>query len=497
MSVKLDNLESLEIAHVLFMDIVGYSRLPMVKQAQLLQRLQKIVSGTKEFRRARASERLLSLPAGDGMALVFFIDPVASVRCAMEVSRHLTQERDINLRMGLHSGPVLRIADINKNKNVAGGGINTAQRVMDCGDRGHILLSKIVADVLLNLGNFEGYLHDWGEVQVKHGEHVHVFSLCFEDLGKAEPPPKLKLGNAAMRSLIVGSKEVTRLTTQHLSRGPLVHKLCDRSTQVTAFTDSLIANFKQRCGTPQIYFVHGEEKECHDSLIDRLINTGIKHLAEKHWGAQKGVVVLKKASWVYEGKLDDRQRELRRLLFTEFDATYIEDDLSAAALCRLARLTLSPVIVVRHNIYAKQWDKLTKQLLAWYFDYWAEVSGNPPSPQFIVFLNIIYPKVSTGRWWREWLRSQRSNKENIKRHLTAFADNPASGYCCDVLKELVTPRQHEVCDWLSFYNIYDEKKQDEIIDQLFNRTSSDLTMADIEHELQLIHQRFVKENAPL
>jgi class 3 adenylate cyclase len=486
----------MEIAHVLFMDIVGYSRLPMVRQAQLLRRLQNVVSGTKEFRRARSGERLLSLPTGDGMALVFFLDPIAPVRCAMEISRLLTQHLDINLRIGLHSGPVLRIADINKNKNVAGGGINTAQRVMDCGDGGHILLSKPVADVLLHLGDFEGYLHDWGEVQVKHGERVHIFSLCFEDLGKAEPPSKLNVAATSTKLTSTETKQMGRSTAQHLSLGPLVHKLCDRSAQVTAFTDALISNFKQHRGTPQFYSVHGEEKECHDSLVDRLVNTNIKHLAEKHWGLQKGVVQFKKASWVYEGGLAERQRELRRILFSEFDPTYMEEDLSAAALSQLADLALSPVVVVRHNIYAKHWDKATRKLLEWYLDYWAEVSAPPSSPQFIIFLNIIYPKAPAG-WWKGWLTLHKYKRERVKRDLMEICPTPSSGYCFTVLKELVTPRQHEVGDWLSFYNVYDEKKQDEIINQLFNRTSDDLSMADIEHELKLIHQRFVKESAHL
>jgi class 3 adenylate cyclase len=495
MPVKRDDPGYLEIAHVLFMDIVGYSRLPMVKQAELLRRLQKVVSGTKEFRRARATERLLSLPTGDGMALVFFLDPVAPVRCALEISRQLTQQQDISLRIGVHSGPVLRIADINKNKNVAGGGINTAQRVMDCGDGGHILLSKIVADVLLHLGDFKGYLHDWGEVQVKHGERVHVFSLCFEDLGKADPPSRLNAG-ATARPTSKETKQAGRPAAQHLSLGPLVHKLCDRSAQVTAFTDALISNFRQHRGVPQFYFVHGEEKECHDSLVDRLVNTNIKHLAEKHWGAQQGVVQLKKVSWVYEGGLAERQRELKRILFSEFDTAYMEEDLSAAALSRLAGLSLSSVAVLRHNVYAKQWDKLTRELLEWYLTYWTEVSNAPSSPQFIIFLNVIYPKAPVG-WWKGLLTSQKYRRERVKRDLMAISTSAPRGSCCNVLKELFTPQQHEVGDWLSFYNVYDEKKQDEIIDQLFSRPPADLSMADIEHELRLIHQRFVKESAHL
>src|SRR5205807_5492734 len=132
----------LEIAHVLFTDIVGYSKLAMDSQQRQLRQLQKFVRSTAEFERARGNDRLISLPTGDGMALVFFGEPEAPARCAIELSKSLRANSEINLRMGVNSGPVSRVADINTNRNVAGGGINIAQRVMDCGDAGHILVSK-------------------------------------------------------------------------------------------------------------------------------------------------------------------------------------------------------------------------------------------------------------------------------------------------------------------------------------------------------------------
>src|SRR5260370_21838710 len=136
----------LETAHVLFMDIVGYSRLLIDEQTQRLQDLQTIVRNTQEFQKAQLADQLLRLPTGDGVALSFFGDPEAPVRCAVEISRALSNYPNLKLRMGVHCGLVYRVADINANKNVAGGGINLAQRVMDCGDAGHILLSKRVAD---------------------------------------------------------------------------------------------------------------------------------------------------------------------------------------------------------------------------------------------------------------------------------------------------------------------------------------------------------------
>lgn len=133
----------IELAHVLFMDMVGYSRLSMEKQTQLLGQLQDLLRGTSEFRRAEARGDLIRLPTGDGMALVFLRRPVAPIQCALEIARALRSLPQLKLRMGLHSGPVHRLEDINANVNVTGSGINIAQRVMDCGDADHILLSTL------------------------------------------------------------------------------------------------------------------------------------------------------------------------------------------------------------------------------------------------------------------------------------------------------------------------------------------------------------------
>ncbi|MEP7273016.1 MAG: protein kinase, partial [Acidobacteriota bacterium] len=164
-----------EIAHVLFMDLVGYSKLPMDDQATRLRELTEIVRKTSAFERAQRKDRVLSLPTGDGMALVFFGDPSAPVDCAIDVSKILKLRSDLPLRSGIHSGPVYRVADINLNRNVAGGGINIAQRVMDCGDAGHILVSSTFAEMLRELGRSSHTLHDLGEHQVKHGLKVHLF----------------------------------------------------------------------------------------------------------------------------------------------------------------------------------------------------------------------------------------------------------------------------------------------------------------------------------
>jgi class 3 adenylate cyclase/Flp pilus assembly protein TadD len=199
---------SLEMANVLFLDIVAYSQLHMDQQQQTIQELQDAVRSTSEFARAQAADQLIRLPTGDGMALVFFRDPEAPVRCALELTKFLRTKPHIRLRMGIHAGPVYRIADINANRNVAGGGINIAQRVMDCGDSGHILLSKTMADVLRELSSWTKHLHDLGEAEVKHGVRVHLYNLCTAEAGNAELPKKLRA--AAVAAAVQGRSSTTK-----------------------------------------------------------------------------------------------------------------------------------------------------------------------------------------------------------------------------------------------------------------------------------------------
>jgi TolB-like protein/class 3 adenylate cyclase/Tfp pilus assembly protein PilF len=182
----------LEIAHVLFMDIVGYSKLLINEQRASLDTLNRIVRGTEEFRRAEQAERLIKIPTGDGMALVFYSSPEAPVECALEISRALKEHPELGVRMGVHSGPVSGVVDVNERANVAGAGINVAQRVMDCGDAGHILLSRHVAEDLEQYGHWHPHLHDLGECEVKHGVHVSAVNLYTDELGNPQEPEKFK-----------------------------------------------------------------------------------------------------------------------------------------------------------------------------------------------------------------------------------------------------------------------------------------------------------------
>jgi TolB-like protein/Tfp pilus assembly protein PilF len=182
----------MEIGHVLFMDLVGYSKLLLDEQRELLERLTEIVRSTEQVRAAETADNLIQLPAGDGMALVFFNSPEAPVQCAIEIGKKLKQYPQIKLRMGIHSGPINEVRDVNDRANVAGAGINIAQRVMDCGDAGHILLSKRVAEDLAHSRKWRPYLHDLGECAVKHGVPIFIVNLYTDEIGNAQLPEKFK-----------------------------------------------------------------------------------------------------------------------------------------------------------------------------------------------------------------------------------------------------------------------------------------------------------------
>ena len=182
----------LEIAHVLFIDIVGYSEFLINEQHELLQKLNQIVRGTEAFRDAETAGRLIRFPTGDGMALVFSTTPDAPVQCALEISKALQSHSELQVRMGVHSGPVSGITDVNDRSNIAGAGINMAQRVMDCGDAGHILLSKRSADDLAQYGKWRPHLHSLGECEVKHGAKIDIVNFYTDEIGNREIPEKLK-----------------------------------------------------------------------------------------------------------------------------------------------------------------------------------------------------------------------------------------------------------------------------------------------------------------
>src|SRR6476661_4941940 len=181
----------LEIGHVLFVDIVGYTKLLIHEQLEYLEKLRDIARATETFRAAQREGKLMRLPTGDGGALVFHKSPEEPVKCAVEIARELKKNPELRVRMGIHSGPVKGVTDLSEQGNIAGAGINIAQRVMDCGDAGHILVSKRVADDLEQYAKWRPLLHDLGSCEVKHGVSLALFNLYSDEFGNPECPKRL------------------------------------------------------------------------------------------------------------------------------------------------------------------------------------------------------------------------------------------------------------------------------------------------------------------
>src|SRR5947207_1247773 len=191
----------LEIAHVLFIDIVGYSKLSISDQHATIEELKRIVRASVQFQQAEAASCLTRIPTGDGMALAFYTSPEAPVQSAVEISRTLKEHPRLQLRMGIHSGPVGGLVDVNERANLAGAGLNMAQRVMDCGDAGHILLSKHVAEDLEEYEKWRPLLHDLGSCEVKHGVRVSVVNLYDDQFGNAKLPQRFETAQKRRKRL--------------------------------------------------------------------------------------------------------------------------------------------------------------------------------------------------------------------------------------------------------------------------------------------------------
>src|SRR5437764_14360827 len=194
MAAEVKKAIALEIAHVLFIDIVAYSKMATDDQLAAIKELNQIVQSTDEFRKEERENRLLKLATGDGMALIFYHSPEDPVECALEISRAVKEQHsNLRLRMGVHSGPISGMVDVNGRANVAGAGINTAQRVMDCGDAGHILLSKRVAEDLEQFKHWRPHLYHIGECEVKHGDKIEIVNLFTAELGNSERPKRMAM----------------------------------------------------------------------------------------------------------------------------------------------------------------------------------------------------------------------------------------------------------------------------------------------------------------
>jgi TolB-like protein/class 3 adenylate cyclase/cytochrome c-type biogenesis protein CcmH/NrfG len=217
MATEVNKEIGLEIGHVLFIDIVGYSKLLITEQSEQMQKLREIVRGTEQFRLAEAAGKLLRLPTGDGGALVFRTSPEAPVLCAVEISKALKTHPELQVRMGIHSGPVNEITDLNEQANIAGAGINVAQRVMDCGDAGHILLSRHVAEDLEQHPRWRSHLHELGECEVKHGVRMSVVNLYTDEVGNSDAPEKFQKAKEMQAAPAIPEKSIAVLPFENLS----------------------------------------------------------------------------------------------------------------------------------------------------------------------------------------------------------------------------------------------------------------------------------------
>jgi adenylate cyclase len=273
----------LEIGHVLFIDIVDYSRLLITQQSEQIETLRKVVRSTAQFRAAEAEGKLLRLPTGDGGALVFRTTPEAPVLCALEIAKELKKYPELRVRMGIHSGPVNAITDLNEQCNIAGAGINIAQRVMDCGDASHILLSKHVAEDLEHYPRWQPYLHDLGECEVKHGVRVSIVNLYTDHAGNAALPTRLaaqkrqparKKRSVAFRRLLIAAIILIGLAVPAIIFTPEILKSLRSSTSTDKPASSLIPD-KSIAVLPfvdlsqahdQEYFCDGISEEILDAL---------------------------------------------------------------------------------------------------------------------------------------------------------------------------------------------------------------------------------------
>ncbi len=235
-----------EIGHVLFIDIVGYSKLNIHEQSEQLETLKAIVRGTGQFKKAEAEKKLLRLPTGDGVALVFRTTPEAPALCAIEIANELKKHPELKVRMGIHSGPVNEIADLNEQANIAGAGINYAQRVMDCGDAGHILLSKHVADDLEHYPRWQPHLHSLGDCEVKHGIRIGLVNLYTDEVGNRAMPQKLRKAKAARRTKLSTVSVAVLLVLLLIAGG--VYYRSRQSRPLTEKDTVLLADFANSAG---------------------------------------------------------------------------------------------------------------------------------------------------------------------------------------------------------------------------------------------------------
>ncbi len=272
MSAEIKKEIQFEIAHVLFIDIVGYSKLSINEQRAAVDELTEIVRATEQFQKAEAADRLIKIATGDGVALVFYTSQEAPVRCAVELSRALKDHPRLRVHMGIHSGPVSGVVDVTARTNLAGAGLNLARRVMDCGDAGHILLSKHVAEDLSEFEEWRPLLHDLGTCDAKHGQQVAIVNLWSDDVGNRQLPQKFQaLKKQRARVRWAGVAAALLLLAGILAAFVLVSKKSARSTPIVPEKSIAVLPFENRSRDPDnVYFADGIQEE----VLTRLAKIG-------------------------------------------------------------------------------------------------------------------------------------------------------------------------------------------------------------------------------
>jgi TolB-like protein/Tfp pilus assembly protein PilF len=283
MPAKLKSDPHLEIAHVLFIDVVGYSKLLVNEQRAVIEELNQVVRKTPQVRKSDAANKLIRIPAGDGMALVFFQTPEEPVQCAMEIAKALKKHPQIEVRMGVHSGPVDQIKDVSGRPNIAGAGINIAQRVMDCGEAGHILISKRIAEDLAQDSLWQPLLHDLGEIEVKHGTKVGLVNLYSSELGNREPPKKIAFSpqpqlvtTATKGESLVPEKSIAVLPFENLSADPENAFFADGVQDEILMNLSKIADLKVISRSSVMQYKTGVKRNLREIASD----LGVAHVLE-------------------------------------------------------------------------------------------------------------------------------------------------------------------------------------------------------------------------
>jgi hypothetical protein len=428
----------------------------MDHQRGVIYELQELVRAIPEFQQASAHDCLICLPTGDGMALAFFGDPIVPVRCARQIARQVKNNARLPLRIGIHTGPVYRVADVNANRNVAGGGINYAQRVMDCGDSGHILISRAIADILLQLSDWKAAVHDLGECEVKHGVVIQIFNVFTEEFGNSQVPAKVRTARR------FGPSAEPNL-------GRLVAKMCDRRAQEEEFRHTYMDASEQCQGCPQMFFLLGEEGQCHESLVVRLMHRVGLTAGEGQDDTAAGR--MKRIPWQHEGDLSQRATRLIYSLFENLgprsNGAMRPKDLSPKAFGDLVGSALHAWIAIQHDLHAARWDSHTPELIGRYVEFLSGIPRTAGAPPVLVFVNIVLPRAQAAGWKKLvdsvlWSRGRKRVWSGLK------ALETSAGIPCRVLAELPPVTREDVLEWFSLNRIYDsEEKRIRAVDRLF------------------------------